>query len=349
MRSLQYRSTVGALSAVFRRSGIDVLFLKGIVLAHTTYPDPSLRPSSDIDVWVRPERFDDALTELLNDGFQYPARYPNGVPGPSPNVRVLERSGTSVMIEIHRTPGSLSDLSDHRRDEMWKRARPVRVGETTVKGLHPVDLLLHSSLHALKRHGLAGGLLEIIDIALIVEKFADLWDWHSMRTDYESSNVTIWMHVSLSLAARLLNAPVPPDFLAQRGMAAELEPIVTLSEKQLWGAERRLPTSLEQLNRPTSRGGHWSVLRDRLFWFYFVNDGDVPRTPLATLRDATRRLRVDLTVKAPKYFRLWRSGALRGETLTRQQELARQRGQISELVEQAQARLRSTGTLPECR
>ena len=43
---------LGEIIEACERKNIDIIVLKGAYLAHTIYPDPSLRPMSDIDILV---------------------------------------------------------------------------------------------------------------------------------------------------------------------------------------------------------------------------------------------------------------------------------------------------------
>jgi hypothetical protein len=52
---LKIEKQIGEISDVFVKSGIRVLFLKGVAMAWSVYPDPVLRSFNDIDILVVPE------------------------------------------------------------------------------------------------------------------------------------------------------------------------------------------------------------------------------------------------------------------------------------------------------
>lgn len=60
------QQTVGVLD----EAGVPTRILKGLALAHLSYPTPEQRPTGDVDVLVPPHRFDDAVAALTAGGAQ---------------------------------------------------------------------------------------------------------------------------------------------------------------------------------------------------------------------------------------------------------------------------------------
>ena len=56
---------------VFEKQGISSLVFKGLALAWTAYPDFATRPSSDIDLLVKPEQFLKARKVLTQIGYRF--------------------------------------------------------------------------------------------------------------------------------------------------------------------------------------------------------------------------------------------------------------------------------------
>lgn len=66
---LRLESALGSICGILAESGIEVWGYKGVDYAVTLYPDPCLRPMSDLDLIVRPERILDASCALRARGW----------------------------------------------------------------------------------------------------------------------------------------------------------------------------------------------------------------------------------------------------------------------------------------
>ncbi len=143
-----------ALDEVARRAGraladagIPGLMLKGAVLGVLHYPEPQLRPMSDVDVLVPPDAVDGALAALTEAGFTPPssedlafwevAYY---------NVPLVAPGAHNMGVELH---WSIAQADRHRVDAeglIARRGRFVSAGQE-LDCLGPVDLMLHQALH----------------------------------------------------------------------------------------------------------------------------------------------------------------------------------------------------------
>ncbi len=68
--ALFFASELTNLKVAFRDAGIPAIALKGPALAAALYPDPALRPCSDLDFLVQPDHLDDALRMLAALGYR---------------------------------------------------------------------------------------------------------------------------------------------------------------------------------------------------------------------------------------------------------------------------------------
>src|SRR5262249_51860250 len=64
---------LAALLALISRRGIPILPFKGPLLAHSAYPDPTLRPCLDLDVLVHPDDVEPMLACLSEAGYLHQA------------------------------------------------------------------------------------------------------------------------------------------------------------------------------------------------------------------------------------------------------------------------------------
>lgn len=72
-----------------QEASIPLIVLKGSFLAHSIYPDPSLRPMSDIDLLAPPDKASEVINILRKLGYTAP-----------------EHSGSQYMSEHHHLPGA---------------------------------------------------------------------------------------------------------------------------------------------------------------------------------------------------------------------------------------------------
>jgi hypothetical protein len=138
--------------------------LKGAVLAHGAYPDPLLRPFTDIDLLVPGERIENAISVLGTYGYQR-AR-PEPAPGYDARVGkavVLQHPG-GVIIDLHRTlaAGDAGEAIDVH--EIVAGRQQVPVGPHTVGAPSWEAHLVECALHAVVGDGLTRP-LSLRDIA----------------------------------------------------------------------------------------------------------------------------------------------------------------------------------------
>lgn len=123
---------------------------KGPVLAETVYPAPELRAYGDLDLFVEPARFAEALTALEGAGARIEDQ----------NWTLLRRDrrgqvhvrlplGTLADVHWHViNRGAVRDLFRLPMGELFERAGVADLAGVRVPVLEPTDGLLHLALHA---------------------------------------------------------------------------------------------------------------------------------------------------------------------------------------------------------
>ena len=139
---------------------------RGAVLAHGAYPDPQLRPFTDLDILVPGHRLGDAIGELVAHG--YARTRPEPAPGFDARVGkaiTLSHPG-GVVIDLHRTlvAGILGESIDV--DGLVSTRRHVSIGRVPIPGPSWEAHLVESALHAVVGDGLARA-LSIRDVAQV--------------------------------------------------------------------------------------------------------------------------------------------------------------------------------------
>ncbi len=177
-RHLKISRELGRLLRVFAGEGVPVIPLKGLALAETLYPDPVLRPSSDLDLLVRPEAV------LAVDGLLQSLGYRRLADAHSWSFDLAYDRATlyiapdGVPVDLHWALLSDPRYAWNEREGLtvWDRAVKIRVAGEEVLGLCPEDLLLYLAAHLAVHHALTG-LLWYWDLALLMERWHDRLDW----------------------------------------------------------------------------------------------------------------------------------------------------------------------------
>ena len=135
------------LKEILRRSnekGIRVVLLQGIALLEKIYKDFGLRPLTDIDLWVLPEKrdvFDTLLTQL---GYQRDPLYPNTF---KKNKTIVDINSHILWADRIRSRGHLLTKSQHA---IYDNIEISNFEGEPVGCLDEIDQVLYLSLHAFK-------------------------------------------------------------------------------------------------------------------------------------------------------------------------------------------------------
>ena len=202
--NLRLRHELGRLLAEFARAGVDVMPLKGPVLADQLYPTPSLRPSSDLDVLVR--ALDASAAEHILEALGY-TRRPDEEQGADYHTIF---TALGVDVELHRDLGE-RHASRLEVGAIWSSATPASWHGHSIWCMSLSDQLVYLAFHAAK-DGLAS-LRALVDIALFVDRYRDVLPWTALVARLRDAHLAPVVYVALSETRALLGAPVPDEFL----------------------------------------------------------------------------------------------------------------------------------------
>jgi hypothetical protein len=174
--------------AAYEAAGIQALVLKGGALAHLLYPEPGLRPTSDLDLLVHPSQALRAQQVLAELGFSAPIPTEKAVPIPEILPANLLAEGLLVTADIHPqlVKGASSPLMDV--EGLVARALPFSLGQDgcTAYTLGYEEMLWHLCLH-LRGHAdvfQTHRLIWMTDILSLTERFVAEIDWERIARHY---------------------------------------------------------------------------------------------------------------------------------------------------------------------
>jgi len=145
--------------------GIEVALLKGIAYIHDCYSDPGERVVGDIDLLIREEKVDAALSILAKHGFKINPTWASRHPGHHHIVPICDESG--ITFEIHHNLAPVLAPVAVSNQLLWKDVRPCKslLGSYL---LHPIDALIHSSIHLMVNSSIAQQLYQLVDIHQLI-------------------------------------------------------------------------------------------------------------------------------------------------------------------------------------
>jgi hypothetical protein len=194
-------------------AGVDVMPVKGLVLAETLYGSLAARPCADLDVLVRPADMEAARSVFRSLGFVQPRR-----PVYTALVHEFHDPGWGrgtpddhVRVELH---WALWAASEQRLGTvgLWERSVAATLLDEPIRILSPEDTLLHLSIHRTRS---ALRLRWVADIAELLRRYGESLDWDAYLSRARAAGARTSSWVVLGLARDLLEAPVPDRVLRE--------------------------------------------------------------------------------------------------------------------------------------
>jgi hypothetical protein len=350
--NLRSRHELTRITAALTEAGIPALALKGIVLAYSAYKDPSLRPMMDLDLLVPPRERENAIDVLRKLKFGHPQELPffvrdhqlRLVPGQE-FAPPLKSSKSRVQVEIHTTLECSEPLFREPVQEFWSRSTTAALGGLCARTLCPEDNLFHICLHLARAHRFEKGLLPLLDIKVLLES-KEHWDWEGIAARSLRQGCANWMYLGLDAARSFTGAAVSPAFFCALPEPEDLPNLRFLVEEQILSARSggvATPLIPILLAEPSwRRRAQMIFARTKLVRKEELEPQENSSGFLPLAQVYCRRLLVTMRSRIPRYFRAWRSGALRIETILKSARLFRHSNTLFVLVEQ-QGKLAENG------
>ncbi len=143
--------------------GIRIVPLKGVALANTVYPTPTLRFFDDLDLLVEPEKLDAALAIVQRLGYvphvRGSADWHHAPPQTHP------KHGTTI--ELHSDVMRRYGHENWLLADIWERVETHDIQGQSVELLSINDALIHTALHA--RHHLFEKPTFLLDTAMLLK------------------------------------------------------------------------------------------------------------------------------------------------------------------------------------
>ena len=226
----------------FEGERIPVIPLKGPALAEALYPDPALRPGTDLDLLIRRETLERVDDLLLGLGYRRRPDAHSFQFDLSFDRATLYEAPSGIHVDLHW--GLVSDprYSWGERESLtvWDRAVRVRVAGRNALGLGPEDLFLYLAVHLAVHHALTG-LLWYYDLFLVLERRAGALDWEVLVERASRWRVRSALYFALLGLEMLFGSRAPA------GVMTRIEPRGPRAAAMKWLLRHRTPRQLRDL------------------------------------------------------------------------------------------------------
>ena len=274
---------------------INVMVLKGALLAPTLYPDAALRPMNDIDLLFHPADLAKVGPLLESLGYAGKHKTADQGPGVTKHLSTYRRQGNEGttpnpylsasgdrMVEPH---GSLEEswfgLKVDMTPGVWDRAVPITLHDQPAHRLSNEDQLLHLGIHY-AFHFIMGAsvFVQMYDVHCVTTAWQDILDWQKLIQLARAAKAQVFLYAGLFWANRFFHTPVPDHVFktladeSPSGLVAYIHgfdandilrrtqhpPLVTLSQR----LRRGLVDRWETARWATSTGDKWKVWQTAL-------------------------------------------------------------------------------------
>jgi hypothetical protein len=257
------------VNAAFARANIPAVWLKGIALVATVYPQPTLRPMSDLDVLVPYVQRQEALNVAESLGYQF-ENEANYLFGPrhrltwalSHHFQLQGGVANRVMLEIHYKLLSRDRvlLPPEKMAWFWDQTQVYHAAGDPFTLFKPEAHLLYLCAHLFLQHGETQVFLrQSLDLHQMITRAA--LDWSLVVHQAAQLGWAYVVERGLVQAVELFDTPVPDNVLDQLRAA------------------RASQDSTSYAVDLTGRGAQWARIRaslsdltwqDRLLWLFKI-------------------------------------------------------------------------------
>jgi hypothetical protein len=179
-----HEAKVQKIFRLCRTAGVEPILIKGWAIGRL-YPELGLRPSGDIDLFVRRHEYPVALEVITSE------------------------EARDCWVDLH---GRIFELADRDPEGLFRRSELLLCGDQKVRVLSAEDHFALLAVHLLK-HG-AWRPLWLCDLGLLLESMPENFDWKLCLG--ESGRRSNWILSAVGLARQLVGARINNEGIAAR-------------------------------------------------------------------------------------------------------------------------------------
>ena len=204
--SLRMRNATLRVLRAFQQANIPVICMRGLTLSHKLYPEPHLRPFTDIDILIHTK---DTLMakQVIGNILHY---------NPVPAFPMLFKQG-DIPLDLHIEPIGIErikawqHLTPLNTDDFFKHATKSELEGEEALLLQPYVLLPYLCFHA-QKHSFER-LIWLYDIKLLVEMINQDNGWDEVRKGIHEYQLERPCYYALSYLKAYMNSDIPEELL----------------------------------------------------------------------------------------------------------------------------------------
>lgn len=201
----------------FQEEGVRALVLRGPGLGWTVYPDPALRPSSDIDLLVHPGQMVTARAVLQRLGYKCLGKRFEITRDFFREEEFIHRElpRENFPVDLHWIHWELHPFFKSSGEEtvqdLFYRARQVEYSALSFETLHPVDAVIQGTIHATIIHKDDMRLIWLYDTVLLARQLRVPQDWLTLQERSVSWRARLPVEYGLRMAQVWFGLQLPEE------------------------------------------------------------------------------------------------------------------------------------------
>ncbi len=205
-----------SLLVEFERAQISLVVLKGGALATTLYPEPALRPMSDLDILIPHVDYARANALLIERGYASPVEMGESFGAQLTNYRAYDRRGSSpAHLELHwhlfKSPYYCQRVPI---EWFWDRTTEIAVHNQRVRVFERQAQFLHLAAHFALHHR-AERLIWSYDLALLLARERARINWDDVLDAAERFGLIPPLQLAAARVSATWGVSMPPDVSAR--------------------------------------------------------------------------------------------------------------------------------------
>lgn len=168
-----------------QKNSLQLIVLKGSFLAHSIYPDPSLRPMSDIDLLASPDQAAEVINILRELGYSTPEQAGSQYMSEHHHLPGAHttRDGQGILVEVHHDALSGDVDASITTLNLTAPLQKFTINGDSNNALGHQDQLRHL-YHHMSEPATRLKLIWCVDIVFYASHFANEIDWQELEKNY---------------------------------------------------------------------------------------------------------------------------------------------------------------------
>jgi hypothetical protein len=236
-RSIILAQRLIEISAFLSGKNIQVIALKGPVLAERAYGEMTSRSFVDLDILVRGKDFSDLYGELTKIGYKAALPLSEGVRHKWARFgREFVFTGDGVIIDVHMRI-SEGPAFFSAKDSIWADSVKIVLNSHQVRALSAEDSLIFLTIHGAKH---CWQLLKgVMDVAHLVASQPGI-DWEKVEFKARQIGCLTMLCIGLALSRDLCGLDLPSDFEDRLFRSTRIKKYVKQFKEQIILSEQRI-------------------------------------------------------------------------------------------------------------